>query len=105
MKQHLVVGRARKDPGLRHGAASSLAPAAVALVSGCGGAKPGASLPDSSVTTTPGESSGRPVLAAIGSYETYLGGNIKLNMILRQEGQPNRKMTADTVTMFPYKGS
>ena len=69
-----MVGRARKDPGLRHGAASSLAPAAVALVSGCGGAKPGASLPDSSVTTTPGESSGRAVLAAIGSHETYLCG-------------------------------
>ena len=48
-----LVGRERSEPGRRQGAISSLPPS----VSGCGGANPGAdSLPDSSVTSRPGES-------------------------------------------------
>ena len=48
-----LMGRDRTDPGRRQGAISSLPPS----VSGCGGANPGAdSLPDSSVTSNPGES-------------------------------------------------
>ena len=56
---YLVVGLARSEPGLRQEAASSLPE----LDSGWGGTKPGASLPSSSVTTTPGESRGRLLFA------------------------------------------
>ena len=48
----LLAGLALREPGLLQGAASSLP----WFVSGWGGRNPGASLPDSSVTTTPGES-------------------------------------------------
>ena len=65
---NLVVGLARREPGLRQGAASSLPE----FVSGWGGTNPGASFPDSSVTTTPGESSGRLLLAENEKY-VYVG--------------------------------
>ena len=56
---YLVVGLARREPGLLQEAASSLPE----FASGWGGTKPGASLPASSVTTTPGESRGRLLFA------------------------------------------